>query len=429
MSTDLVEDKKKGEKKAINISQTLVVRPPQRSSVGIGKLQSAIKTADRGRRNLLYELYGELLRDPVLSNAIERRIMAITNTAILFQKDDKEVEEMAELIESHEFEETIAEIIRTKIFGKTVLELDFTNGYNVYSIPRKHLNTETKEILRNISDVSGYPYENDDFLLNLGKDDDLGILLTVAPFAIYKREGTGDFAQFVELFGIDTLVGYYDPEDENGRQEMETSMKERGSGASVTMSKNSKIETVGTSRQGQVDIHDRFLAKCDEQILIGILGQTMTTKDGSSLSQSKTHAQTEDDINQADRRFVQRVLNQELLPRLAKRGYPVEGGKFVFAEKGENLTKEQQLEIALKVDQQTADGVDDSYFYDTFGVPKGSKKKSNPNPPGTDPEDEEEEEEPTSEEKKTKNQKPKKQTAKGLSLFDKVKDFFGDAPR
>ncbi len=441
MNTDLVEDKKKSEKKAINITQTLVIRPPQRSSVGIGKLQSAIKSADRGRRERLYDLYGELLRDPVLSNAIERRIMAITNTEILFQKEDKEVEEMAELIESHEFEETIAEIIRAKLFGKTVLELDFTNGYKVYSIPRKHLNTETKEILRNISDVTGYPYENDDFLLNIGKDDDLGVILTVAPFAIYKREGTGDFAQFVELFGIDTLVGYYDPDDENGRQEMETSMKERGSGASVTMSKNSKIETVGTSRQGQVDIHDRFLAKCDEQILIGILGQTMTTKDGSSLSQSKTHAQTEDDINQADRRFVQRVLNQELLPRLAKRGYPVEGGKFVFAEKGENLTKKEQLEIAEKVNSLTENGVDEGYFFETFGLPKAKGEKSHPNPPKgreQEPNEEEEQEEPQepadkNKKQKTENQEPKaksqKRKAKNLSLFDRIKDFFGDAPK
>ncbi len=421
----VTSDKKTKSKKAININQTLVVRPPQRGSVGIDKLQSAIKSADRGRRERLYELYDELLRDPVLSNAIERRIMAITNTEILFQKDDKEIEEISKIIETYEFEETIAEIIRAKIFGKTVLELDFTNGYKVYSIPRKHLNTETKEILRNISDITGHPYQNDDFLLNVGKDDDLGVLLNVAPYAIYKREGTGDFAQFVELFGIDTLVGLYDPEDESGRQEMEEAFRQRGSGGSMTMNKNSDVKTIGTKSAGTVDIHDRFLTFCDEQILIGILGQTMTTKNGSSLSQSKTHAQTEDDINQADRRFVSRVLNQELLPRLAKRGYPVEGGRFIFAEKGENLSKEVQLEIAEKINTITENGVDESYFYENFGLPKGSKPKTNNNIK------EQESEEPQEPTENTQQEETKVKTVntKNLSLFDKLKDFFANAPR
>ncbi|WP_255317799.1 phage portal protein family protein [Capnocytophaga canimorsus] len=56
------------------------------------------------------------------------------------------------------------------------------------------------------------------------------------------------------------------------------------------MSNKSKVETIGTKSTGTVDIHERFADKCDEQMLIAILGQTMTTKDGSSYSQGKVHA-------------------------------------------------------------------------------------------------------------------------------------------
>ncbi len=404
---------KKQEKKQINISNVLVVRPPDRANVGIEKLKNALSSADRGRMHSLYNLYDELLRDPVLGNAVEKRITAITNADLLFQKEGKESDEMSEFIDTPEFEKLLQEIMLAKFYGKSVIELGFAPAFTAVSIKRQHLNTERKEIVRELYDDTGIPYENNDFLLNVGEEGNLGIFLRTAPYAIYKRNGWGDFAQFVELYGIDTLIGLYDPDDENGRQEMEKAMKNRGSAGSMTMNKNSDVKTIGTKSPGTVDIHDRFLDKCDNQILIAILGQTMTTKDGSSLSQSKTHAQTEDDINQADRRFVQRVLNTELLPRLEKRGYPVKGGKFYFAEKGENLSKEDELKIAERINQITGQ-VDENYWHENFGIPKGKKKEEKPN-----------NEPPTERSRSAKKKKDKKEQK---SLFAKLKAFFVKAP-
>ncbi len=409
---------KKQEKKQINISNVLVVRPPDRANVGIEKLKNALSSADRGRMYSLYNLYDELLRDPVLGNAVEKRITAITNSDLLFQSNGKENEEMSKFIDDPEFEKLLQEIMLSKFYGKSVVELGFAPAFTAVSIKRQHLNTERKEIVRELYDDTGIPYEDNDFLLNVGEEGNLGIFLRTAPYAIYKRNGWGDFAQFVELYGIDTLIGLYDPDDDNGRQEMEKAFRQRGSAGSMTMSKNSKVETVGTKSPGTVDIHDRFLDKCDNQILIAILGQTMTTKDGSSLSQSKTHAQTEDEINQADRRFVQRVLNTELLPRLEKRGYPVQGGQFYFAEKGENLSKEQELDIAERINQLTGQ-VDEDYWFENFGIPKGKKKMEKPTPK---PSKEGDDDDPKNKPPKERKQKDKK---KQKSLFAKEQQYYG----
>lgn len=405
--------KKTAAQKPINISNVLVIRPPDRAAVGIEKLKNAISAADRGRMHLLYNLYDELLRDPVLSK-VEQRINAITNAKILFQKEGKKSEEMESFMETSGFEKILKEIILSKFYGKSVLELSFTPNFQATLIDRKHLNTKRKEIVKEVYDEHGTPYENNDFLLNVGDDKDLGIFLKTAPYAIYKRNGWGDFAQFVELYGIDTLLGLYDPDDDTGRTEMEKAFKNRGSAGSMTMSKNSDVKTIGTKSPGTVDIHDRFLDKCDNQILIAVLGQTMTTKDGSSLSQSKTHAETEDDINQADRRFTLRILNTELLPRLEKRGYPVQGGKFIFAEKGENLTKEQELDIAERVDDRTGGKVDKKYWFENFGIPKSEKK---------------EEPQPQKSKKKIKGKENKPTDKEEKKLWARLKAFFGNAPR
>lgn len=423
--------------KQINISQAIVIKPPQRSSVGIDKWRNAMKQADRGRRAPLIELIAEIMdSDPVFFEAWDKRVRAITNADIVFQKEGKEIEQMMDFIDTTEFEETLKESMNTILLGKTVGELDFSNGYHFNLIDRRHLNTETKEILINQFDTVGISYENNDFLLNLGKDNDLGLAIKVIAFAIFKRNGGADYAQYCELFGIPQLAGLYDPEDENGRQEMETAFKNRGSAGSMVMSKNSEVKTIGSETSGNATVHDGFLKWCDEQILIGIIGQTMTTKDGSSYSQGKVHGDTENDINKADRRYIQRILNEKLLPILEKRGYPVKGGWFSFPDKEKALSKKEQLEIAMEVDDRTEAGIDENYWYENFGLPKGNRKTKPEKEEKPIPEDEEESNPTEEQSSKKSNQKNankstqgKKVQAQELSFWNKLKNFFDKAPR
>lgn len=413
----------KQNKKAYNLSQVLVVQPPRRDITDIAVWKAAMQSADRGRRAALVNLYDNLLIDTVLSDAVDKRIRAVTNWDIQFLSNGQEIDEMADFIDTPEFEELLTEIMLTKFYGKSVIELNFENGFRIYSVPRQNLNTATKHILRNISDPDGIPYEGDEFLLNLGKDSDLGIFLKTAPHAIFKRNGGSDYAQFCELFGIPILGGMYDPDDENGRVEMETAFEKRGAGGSVVMSNKSKIETIGEAGGNGNNVHKPFLEWCDEQILIGVVSQTMTTKDGSSYSQSKTHGDTEDGLNKADRRYVQRILNRMLLPLLEKRGYPVKDGFFKFVEK-DHTTPSEKLSIAKAVNDLTADGVDDDYFYEEFGLPRGKKSEMpEPDPADQDPP------ETKSKPPKASSKQPKKLTTRELSFFEKLKDFFANAPR
>lgn len=420
-------------KQQLKVSQTLIIKPPARSSVGIENYRSALKLADRGRRYKIVEIINELMdADPVFSEAWDKRVRAITNADIVFQIDGKEVEPMMDLIDTTEFEDLLIETMLTLGFGKSVIELGFTPSFKIESIDRRHLNTETKHILVNPFDTTGIPYENDEFLLNLGNDNDLGLFITILPYVIFKRNGGSDYAQYCELYGIPQMVGLYDPDDDNARQEMEEAFEKRGSAGSVVMSKNGDLKTIGSEATSNNTIHQDFLKWCDEQILIGIIGQTMTTKDGSSYSQGKVHGDTEDDINKSDRRFVQRVLNEKLLPILEKRGYPVKGGWFSFVEKEKALTKKEQLEIAKEVDDRTESGIDENYWYENFGLPKGSKKKeASPETKDEEPNetDEKKKEKETDDLKNRKSANSQKLTVREHTFWQKLKDFFANAPR
>ncbi|WPC13116.1 hypothetical protein LEQ03_01870 [Riemerella anatipestifer] len=92
------------------------------------------------------------------------------------------------------------------------------------------------------------------------------------------------------------------------------------------------------------------------------------------------------------------------------------------------MTAKEKMELAEKVHNLTTDGVDDDYFYEEFGLPRGKKIQAEAQEPNTEEVEESEETEETKEENKVQNPKektPKKKKvqAKELSLFEKLKDF------
>lgn len=373
------------------VIQNLVIRPANRSIADIGSWRNALRSADYDRRTPLYDLYEDLMLDAVLSAAIDKRVMAITNAELTFQRDGKSVDEIDDLIDTPAFEDMLREIMLSKFWGITLLEFDFTDGFQTFSIPRKHIRPWSKQIAIHQSDPDGISYEGDDFFLQIGSTKDLGLILKAAPYAIYKRGGFGDWAQFVELFGMPFRLGKYNPYDDNTRQLLEQALDKAGSAAYMTIPNDSDVAITENKTNSNGELYNRLRSACNEEILITVLGQTMTTLDGSSRSQSETHAEVEDEMNKSDRRFVQRILNRNVLPLLQARGYPVTGGWFHFVDKGKPMTLAERLSIDERLAQMV--DIEEDYFYETYGVPKPKKKAPEPdddNDDESDPDDQDE---------------------------------------
>ncbi len=82
-----------------------------------------------------------------------------------FVRNNDPVPEMDQLIDSPAFEDLISEIIQSRFWGKSVVELDFSSYFDVYSIPRTHINPGKGLITINASDDNGIPYRGDDFFI------------------------------------------------------------------------------------------------------------------------------------------------------------------------------------------------------------------------------------------------------------------------
>jgi len=399
----------------------IVIKQPQRKTSDVSTWRTALQAADMGRMKLLYDLYEDLLIDGVLADAVDKRIDAVTNSPITFQNaNGEEIPEITDLIDSPDFEELLVTIMNVRFWGRAAGEFSFADGwFNFAPIPFKHISLDTQSILINESDDKGIPYEGDDHLMVLGKKRNFGLFLKTAPYAIWKRGGFGDYAQWIELFGMPQRVGKYSSYDPESRRLLVEAMEQAGSAPWIVIPKESDVETVNNTGTGSSSsAHNEFRKACNEEMLITILGQTMTTLDGSSRSQSETHKEVEEGKNKSDLRYVRRVLNWIVVPILEKRGYKVAGGKFVFPESVQELTVENISTLADLID------IPASYIHNKFSIPEpkegeqiAKKRTASTNPPPK--EGAKKPGESNQEEVKLHDQ---------LSRWERIVDFFVHAP-
>ena len=112
------------------------------------------------------------------------------------------------------------------------------------------------------------------------------------------------------------------------------------------------------------------MEKCDEQISILILGNTLTTNVGDSGTQAlgTVHKKEEDAIGADDRGYVLDVLNYEMGDIFNSLGIDTTGGKWVYVEK-EEVDRAQQAQIVVQMNSIGLP-IDDDYLYTTFGIDK-----------------------------------------------------------
>lgn len=362
---------------------SVITHPARIESQDVGAWRNAVNMAKFGQLNQLYRLYENILTDGVFSRTIEKRIEAITNAELVFTDvNGKYIDVINDIIDTPEFEKLLREIMLAKAWGVSVIDITSVMPFSCFSVPRRNINTKKKLILPDEFSDAGLKYDDIPYIIEVKSDDPFGFIHKAAVYVIYKRGGYGDWAQFIEIFGMPFRQGEYNAHDQASRDELIKSLTNMGGASWAVVPKDANLKITPMSQGSNGDLYDKFLDRCDKEILISVLGQTMTTIDGSSKSQSETHKDVEEDINKSDRRFVRRVLNTLMLPVLERGGLPVNKGWFMFPEQGEALSTEAKVRIALDLRR---DGlpVSDEYLYEISGVRKPEKGETISKPAAT----------------------------------------------
>lgn len=413
----------------------IVLTQPKRFGLDISDYMAAIRAAenvDFSRRYKLYDLYSDILMDTHLTCVIEKRKNAVLCSDIEFQINGKPDETVNEQIRSPWFNKLIGDIIDARFWGFSLCQFYKDGEWVDYDlVPRKHVDPIKKLILRHQTDVTGLSWDKYTDLLFVGNPNDLGLLAKAAPWVIYKRNTTGDWSQFSEIFGMPIQEYIYDSDDEESRQRAMEDAANTGSFAQFFHAKDTEFKLTETgNKTGSADVYERLCERCNNEISKLVLGNTLTTESSENGTQAlgTVHKKVEDKVAQADKNYVLNVLNYDMSDIFAHMGINTAGGVFCFPEKKETDST-TKLNIITTLKKNFNLPVSDEYLYEEFGVEKPDnyeqikKEQDEQNQHNNVPV---QISDTVKEEKEEKN--PESTSAQKKSFRNWIASFFGKAP-
>ena len=131
----------------------------------------------------------------------------------------------------------------------------------------------------------------------------------------FKKGGLKFWVVFTEKYGIPHLIGKHP----RGASKEETDtladlLENMVQDAIAVIPDDSSVEIQEANKSSSAEIFEKLIDKMNAEISKAILGQTLTTEIGSSGSYaaSNTHMQVRQDIIDADKKLVERTINQLL---------------------------------------------------------------------------------------------------------------------
>lgn len=143
-----------------------------------------------------------------------------------------------------------------------------------------------------------------------------GLAYLAATMWLLKSTAIRDWWAYAEVFGIPVRVGKYGPNATDGDiQTLIDAISSLASDAGCIIPDTMQVELVQAARGGgQSDALFPAQARwCDEQVSKAIVGQTMTTDDGSSLAQAEVHAGVRDDLVADDVRQMCETVTRAII--------------------------------------------------------------------------------------------------------------------
>ncbi|MDR0716487.1 MAG: DUF935 domain-containing protein [Azoarcus sp.] len=136
------------------------------------------------------------------------------------------------------------------------------------------------------------------------------------PF-IYKHYAVGDFAEFLETYGLPIITGkYYAGAPDSERRALMRAVTSLGHNARAIMPNEMAIEIAKISTAGDGDAHLRLIDWAERSQSKCILGQTLSAEThatGMGSGVAELHAEVRHDILEADARRIAATLTRDLI--------------------------------------------------------------------------------------------------------------------
>lgn len=346
---------------------------------------------DNPNRSRLYDIYRDIEIDLHLSGCVSQRVGFVMAKSFKLVDAKGNINEQAlHLFDQAWFKQLLKYALEANLWGHSLIELGdvTTDGdgcpcYNdVKLIPRKHVIPEYGRVIQQVGQdwTSGIDYRAEpftDWLIQAGRPDDLGLYLKAATQTIPKKNMLAFWDSFGEIFGMPMRIARTTSRDPKVMSQLEKMLKDAGASQYMVAGQDTEIEFVESGKGDAFNVYDKRIDRANSELSKLIIGQTMTIEDGSSLSQSQTHLEVFQNLVDSDCTMLRDIVNNQLIPRMVKHGFPVKGLRFEW-DNAVDYTPEQQVEYETMIADRY--DVDPTYFAEKYSMPVGERRNTQPMP-------------------------------------------------
>lgn len=335
---------------------------------------------DNPKRKMLYDVYTDVEIDAHLTGCVAQRKGFATKRGFRLVDADGAVRpEATELLRQEWFDEFLSMVLDSRFYGHSLIQFgspvqtgSVMRFDSLELVPRRHVVPELGVIIRDWNDDArnGYSYRDgklSEWVLEAGGSHDLGLFLKCAPSALSKKNMLAFWDGFGEIFGMPIRIAKTASQNPADVDRMERMLGDMGTAFYGVFPEGTEIEIKETSRGDAYNVYDQRINRANSEMSKCILNQTMTIDSGSSLSQSEVHLEVLENVIRSDERFLRNIVNNRLLPFMARHGFAVEGLNFEW-----DTAPEYDAEQTLRVEQMLLTGgyeIDPQYFADKYAIP------------------------------------------------------------
>jgi len=296
----------------------------------------------------MQELYDDIILDGHLTGITEDRTFRSINKKYIFSVDEIKNDDLTDFIKDKRwFENTIQWAHESAYYGYSLLwvkEFEQGNIKEVVLVPRGLVVPERNCLLKDYNADTGLDYTDAKYVLWYAQFyGNIGLFEKAAVLTILKRHSWGSWDEFEELFGVPIRIAKIASQSETVKNEVAGWLEEMGSSAFGVFPLGTEIDIKESVKTDSFNVFMQKISSINSELSKLVKHETMTTDNGSSRSQSETHADTFENVVYADEKKMLSFLNDTIVPAMRMLGYQIPDNARISVEK--TTIPSEQIEV------------------------------------------------------------------------------------
>ncbi|MCS2721956.1 DUF935 domain-containing protein [Bacteroides uniformis] len=280
----------------------------------------------------------------------DRYMLARVNEKGKYIKDVEQTQK----IQGSQFDKIIKGIVESKLYGYTLLEImpaiDAKTGKlaEVNSIERRNVLADQRIVLKRQGiwephwDLRHATYAKNYILVNSG---DLGLFSATTPLILAKKFTVANYVNFSHTYGQPIIHGKTVSESNADRKRLANEIANAAQNKVIVTGIEDEVDIKTFTMSNSEKIYTGLIEFVNKEVSNLVLGsESMAGGMQSYVGSTKAHQDIFRDRIEVYRRYIENVMNEEVVPRLVAMGYISAGLEFKYSNRIE-MNNEDRIKL------------------------------------------------------------------------------------